>query len=148
MDLNQRKLNKSEWNNIEVPVSKDEIEILGLIKSGFCDVNIKYNKANSLFSYLKIDYTEPMEDYLFNKYFSDPIKKNIKKYEVKYISIYVNANPIIKKADLIRIQKNNELNLDKKAVYEFILLEHIENIIKYNFKKSKNGYFIIILFIS
>jgi len=141
MDLNQRKLNKSEWDTIEVPVSKDEIEILKLIKSGFHEVNIKYNKATSLFSHLKIDYNESMEDYLFNKYFSEILKKMIKKYEVNYVSINVNANPIIKKADLIRIQKNNDSNLDKKAVYEFILLEHIENIIKYKFKKSKKWIF-------
>ena len=31
MDLNQRKLNKSEWETIEVPVSKDETQILKLI---------------------------------------------------------------------------------------------------------------------
>ena len=73
MDLNQRKLNKSEWDTIEVPVSKDETEILKLIINGFHDVNIKYNKTNSLFSYLKIDYNEAMEDYLFNKYLFENI---------------------------------------------------------------------------
>ena len=80
MDLNQRKLNKSEWETIEVPVSKDETQILKLIVEGFHNVNVKYNKNNSLFSYLKIDYNEAMEDHLFNKYFSDNLKKIIKKY--------------------------------------------------------------------
>ena len=41
MDLNQRKLNKSEWDSIEVPVSKSEKEVLNLIMSGFHDVNIR-----------------------------------------------------------------------------------------------------------
>ena len=62
MNLNQNKLSKSEWDGIEIPVSSDEIEILKLIISGFHDVNIKYNKANSLFSHLKIEYNEKMED--------------------------------------------------------------------------------------
>ena len=69
MDLNQRKLTKSEWQGIEVPVSSEEKEVLELIIRGFHDVNIKYNKHNSLFGFLKIDYGEVMEDYLYNKYF-------------------------------------------------------------------------------
>ena len=43
MDLNQRKLNKSEWESIEIPVSKTEQDILQLIISGFNDVNIRIN---------------------------------------------------------------------------------------------------------
>ena len=69
MDLNQRKLSKSEWESIEVPVSREEIEILTLIMNGYNNVNIKYNKFDSLFSFLKIEYSETMEDHLYNKYF-------------------------------------------------------------------------------
>ena len=47
MDLTQRKLSKSEWNSIEMPVSKDEEAILKLITSGFADVNIRTNNTNS-----------------------------------------------------------------------------------------------------
>jgi len=69
MDLKQRKLTKSEWESIEIPVNGDESEILKLITEGYHNVNIKYNKHNSLFYYLKIDYSESMEEYLYNKYF-------------------------------------------------------------------------------
>ena len=55
MDFKQRKLTKSEWESIEVPVSADEIEILNLINDGYSNVNIKYNKTNSLFTFLKIE---------------------------------------------------------------------------------------------
>ena len=58
MDLNQRKLNKSEWDSIEVPVSKSEIDILKLITDGFHNVNIRINNNKSLFSYLKIEFSE------------------------------------------------------------------------------------------
>ena len=68
MDLNQRKLSKSEWESIEIPVSKTEIDILNMIVKGFHDVNIKINNNNSIFSYLKIEFSEKMENYLFNKY--------------------------------------------------------------------------------
>jgi len=141
MDLNQRKLNKSEWETIEQPVCKDEIEILKLIIDGFHNVNIKYNKTNSLFGHLKIDYTEVMEDYLFNKYFSENIKKIFNKYKVNYIPINVNVNPLLKKADLIRLQKNDETTLDKSIIYEYVLIDHIEKVFKYKYKNSKKWLF-------
>ena len=137
MDLNQRKLNKSEWETIELPVAKDEIEILKLIIEGFHNVNIKYNKANSLFGYLKIDYSSVMEDYLFNKYFSDIIKKIITTYKITIFNIDVNANPSLKKADLIRIQKNDISSLDKSHIYEYLLIDLIEKLFKYRNKKSQ-----------
>ena len=68
MDLKQRKLNRSEWNSIEVSVSKSEIDILNMIIKGYHDVNIKINNNNSIFTFLKIEYSEKMEDYIYNKY--------------------------------------------------------------------------------
>jgi hypothetical protein len=56
MDLKQRKLSKSEWDSIEIPVSKSETEILQLIVSGFSNIHIKINKTDSIFTYLKISY--------------------------------------------------------------------------------------------
>ena len=56
MDLKQRKLNRSEWNSIEVPVLKSEIDILNLIIKGYYDVNIRINNNNSIFMFL-ITYT-------------------------------------------------------------------------------------------
>ena len=73
MDLNQRKLTRSEWDSIEIPVSADEIEILRLIMNGYDNVSIKYNQHNSLFTFLKIEYSKQMEDYLYNKFFAKKI---------------------------------------------------------------------------
>jgi hypothetical protein len=67
MDLNQRKLIKSEWDSIEVPFSQSEINVLKLIISGFHNVNIKMNSNDSLFTFLKIEYNLKMEDYIYNK---------------------------------------------------------------------------------
>ena len=74
MDLKQRKLNKAEWESIEVPVSQQEIDVLKLIIEGYNNVNVKYNNNNSIFTYLKIEYTPKMEDYVYTKYFSDQVK--------------------------------------------------------------------------
>jgi len=78
IDLYQKKLSKAEWDYMELPESKDEIEILNLIKKGFSDVNIKYNTAKSMIGVLKTSITEEIMVFLFNKFF----RKNIKeKYE-------------------------------------------------------------------
>ena len=40
MDLKQRKLTKSEWDGIEIPVHKNELEVLRLIVNGFSNVHL------------------------------------------------------------------------------------------------------------
>jgi hypothetical protein len=130
MDLNQRKLTKSEWQGIEVPVSQEEKDILELIIRGFHDVNIKYNKHNSLFGFLKIDYSETMEDYLYNKYFASYVIKMKEKYPaVLELGITVHANPVIKKADLIRLEKNNAEKMKLANAVEYLLLDIVKKIL-------------------
>ena len=70
MDLQQRKLNKSEWDSIEISVPKSEMDILNMIIQGYHNVNVKINNNLSIFTFLKIEYSEKMEDYLYNKYLS------------------------------------------------------------------------------
>jgi hypothetical protein len=137
MDLNQQKLTKSEWETIEMPVSQDEIEVLKLIIKGNNDVNVRYNKTDSIFTFLKIEYGEKMEDFIFNKYFREKITEFISKYKASYLKLNVNSNPVLKKADLIRITKNTETTIDKTNIYEYVLLEQIEKILKYQSKNSK-----------
>jgi len=130
MDLTQRKLNKSEWDSIEIPVSETEKKILKLIISGYNDVNIKMNDHNSLISFLKIDYNDKMEDYLFNKYFREIILKLIKQYSANYINIQVSSDIKVKSADKIRLEKNNLNTINQDEIYEFVLISHLENILK------------------
>ena len=73
MDLTQRKLIKSEWESIEIPLQNAEIEIVQLIVTGVKNVTIKTNKAISLLSYLKVDNNSEMEDYLYNKYINNKL---------------------------------------------------------------------------
>jgi hypothetical protein len=130
MDLTQRKLNKSEWDSIEMPVSESEKKILKLIINGFNDVNIKMNEHNSLISFLKIDYTDKMEDYLFNKYFREIIIKLSKQYSANYIVMPVSSDIKVKSADKIRLEKNNLETINQSDIYEFVLIYHLENILK------------------
>ena len=84
MDLQQRKLKKSEWDSIEISVSSDEMDVLRMIIQGYHDVNVKINNHNSIFTFLKIEYTEKMEDFIYNKH----IRERGDKIEDMLIQIY------------------------------------------------------------
>ena len=149
MDLNQRKLIKSEWDSIEIPFSKNEIEILNLITAGFHDVNIKINNNDSLFTFLKIEYNSKMEDYIYNKYLREEVERNIDLYKVIHnknetseklninkLKINISNDVQIKSADKIRLEKNNLENLKNNNIYEYVLLENINKLL--NAKKNKD----------
>ena len=139
MDLNQRKLVKSEWETIEIPVSQPEKEVLSLIIQGFHNVNIKYNKHQSLLTYLKIEYSEVMEDYLFTKYFGDIVKQLSKDYSFPSIATAAAAikpNTTIKKADMIRLEKNSKEKLNSSFIFEYLLVEWIEKILTLKTEKK------------
>jgi hypothetical protein len=136
MDLNQRKLIKSEWDSIEIPVSTDELEVLKLIIKGFHDVNIKINNNNSIFTHLKIEYSTKMEDYLYNKYLREIVEKIIKNNKLTDIKIDVSNDIQIKSADKIRLEKNTIENLKKTNVYEFILLNYVDELLTCYFKND------------
>ena len=143
MDLQQRKLNKSEWDSIEIPVSQSEIAILNLIKNGYQDVNIRVNHHDSIFTFLKIEYSTKMEDYLYNKYLRehvDKIEKYIKKNDDKYKCISVETDVQIKSADKIRLERNDEKNMKKNDIYEFVLLNQLEKLISYKNSSSKKEF--------
>ena len=134
MDLKQRKLNKSEWESIEVPVSNSEKDILKLIIHGYHDVNIRINNNKSIFTFLKIDYATRMEEYLYNKYLCDRVNK----IELELILINsgykkTEVDGIVKlnSADRVRLERNNENAIKKTDIYEFILLNHIEKMLEY-----------------
>jgi hypothetical protein len=139
MDLEQRKLNKSEWESIEIPVSFEELDILKLIVDGYNDVNIRVNNTKTMFSFLKIEYSEKMEDHLFNTFFGEQIKHLLKLYKLgDKIKIDVNPKIQIKTADKIRLENTDITSMKEKDIYEFVLFEHIENIIKFNFLLSNS----------
>lgn len=157
MDLNQRKLIKSEWDSIEIPFSKAEIDVLNLIITCFHDVNIKINYNDSLFTFLKIEYNTKMEDFIYNKYLREYVEnivglyKQIKnnssdnKNDISNLKINVNNDVQIKSADKIRLEKNNSENLKNNNIYEYVLLEHVNKILMAK-KNRDNKQFVLSYF--
>jgi len=139
MDLQQLKLNKAEWQSIEVPVSETEKKILMLITGGYNNVNIRDNTNNSLLSYLKIEYSETMEDYLYNKFFL-PLVDRIKKLSKDAMSIFsseISNNPVLKKADIIRVENNDPSKFKWSEIYEHVLLLCVEKLFKHKTDKCQ-----------
>ena len=143
MDLQQRKLNKSEWDSIEISVPKSEMDILNMIIQGYHNVNVKINNNLSIFTFLKIEYSEKMEDYLYNKYLSTRatnIEGEIKKINANYKPIKLDTNVKINSADKVRLERFDENSLNSNDIYEFVLLTHMEKLIECS-KASNNKAF-------
>ena len=155
MDLNQRKLIKSEWDSIEIPFSKNEIDVLNVIIAGFHDVNIKINNNDSLFTFLKIEHSSKMEDYIYNKYLREEVEKNIDLYKqiqdhhdkngnnktnINNLKININCDIQIKSADKIRLEKNNTENLKNNNIYEYVLLDTINKLLNAKKNVDKNEF--------
>ena len=145
MDLKQRKLTKSEWTSIEVAVSKQEIDILNMIIKGYYDPNIRVNNNNSIFTFLKIEYSEKMEDYVYNKYLRescDKLEKYLKTINNDYKNMKISNDIKLNSADKVRFERFDEKLLKRNDIYEYILLNHMEQIIHYkNLSNITNFHF-------
>lgn len=141
MDLDQRKLNKSEWETIEVPVSQEERNVLNLIIRGYHDVQIKISKCSSMLSFLKIEQSERMEDYLYLTFFHERVDSAWKRYKVEgYPKFDAKQKIHLKSADRIRLENTSSYNMTDKDIYEFVLLQHLEELVKQAFFKNQTQF--------
>ena len=139
MDLKQRKLNKSEWESIEILVSESELSVLNLIIKGFHDVTTRINNNNSIFTFLKIEFSKKMEDYVYNRFLRnsvDVIENNLKNIYSDYKPMKIDTNIKPNSADKVRLERFNEDTIKKNNVYELILLNHLEKL--FTSKQSNN----------
>jgi hypothetical protein len=136
MDLQQNKLTKSEWESIEIPSTSEEKKILKLIINGYHNVNIKENETLSILSFLKLENTELINNYIFMKYLQPELQRIFKKYNTKYETLNLNKKNLCK-ADIIRFEHMEKNLIERREhVFEFILMNYIENILKYNNKET------------
>ena len=139
MDLKQRKLNKSEWDGIERPVSESEMPILNLIVRGFHDVNIRINNNNSIFTFLKIEFSEKMEDCIYNRYLrkrADEVEMSLIEIDPTYKAMKIDANIKPNSSDRVRLERFDDETIKNNDIYEHLLLSYLEKLI--NSKKTNN----------
>jgi hypothetical protein len=140
MDLKQRKLNKSEWGSIEISVSTNELNVLNLIIKGFHDVTTRINANNSIFTFLKIEYSEKIEDYIYIKFLHSKVNKIevlLKSMFADYKCMKVDTNIKPNSSDRIRLERFDEETIKNNDVYESLLLVHLEKVVEY--KKQNNN---------
>ena len=125
MDLSQKKLEKNEWEALEVPVVDSELQVLKMIQGGYANVNKKWNNALSILTFMKITKNLDMyHNYFFTCYFKKIIDTLAKKYEFTPYKMEKKKKQIkLKKADIIRIDNSSKrLETIKESIYEYILL--------------------------
>ena len=137
MNFNQNKLTKTEWNSIEIPINDKEKSICKLISSGFNNVNISINNSQSLMAYLKISYSETLDNYIYNKYIQDDLIAIYKKFNKVHYTKKNNNNISIKKADTIRFNNTDKLlSQNKNDIIEFVIMDMVYKLFKYEKKKD------------
>lgn len=145
MDLSQRKLLKSEWESIELPVSPEEKQVLRMLKNGYHDRNIHTNDHLSLFSFIKIDRNESTELLLFQKYFETELKEIIAMYGKNSQELTSIVFPgaggklkSLKSIDKMRIQNlESKINENKPSIFEYVLLDLTTNLLKRVYKQKQ-----------
>jgi hypothetical protein len=130
----QKKLIKSEWESIEIPVTGKEQEILDMLSS-IDDINKKIQRVYSMASILKLDATDEKFQYvIYNKYY----KSIIDELDVNLVTIPANSKKIkLNSKDKIRFENNTS---KKENSFELTLIKCIENILKSSYKNEKIKY--------
>jgi hypothetical protein len=143
MYFQQTKLTKSEWEYCEVPVSLEEKKILQLIQDGYYNINIKYNDNQTLIQQMKIEPTTEIDSYLYIKYFKGAVEEMTgASAKLPEMANFIGTNfakiKPPKKTDIIRLT-NLDLNIEiqKKNIFEFVLLDFCEDI--YRGKNNNNN---------
>jgi len=71
--LAQTKLTKKEWEMVEIKVTPDKMEILEMMAQGYDNDKITCYKLQSLVSFLKLENTNEIDNYIYEQFF----KKNV-----------------------------------------------------------------------
>ena len=150
MDTTQQsRLTKAEWDSVEVPVTDAEKRVLNLIIEGYSDVNVKHNDSKSLLNYAKIERSDMIDIYFYNKFFQPVVTDIIKTSKTKVIEITGFAvkeakGSKMKTADTIRIT-NMSTNIEsmQAVIIEFIYLGFVKEMLTlFNAEKIRYTFYL------
>lgn len=154
----QCKLNKSEWESIESPVPETEKEILSMIIKGYSDIDYKYNRNQSLFTFAKIERNESIENHLYFKFFANeisniikliaPVNKNVASPIIAFHA-HLTQNPIkekplknIKSADKIRLDNMNaNIVNNRESIIEYKFIDFAKQLMEFYSKHDSTYVF-------
>jgi len=117
-----------------------------MISTGYNNPDVCINETQSLFSFIKIDISNDAELFLYKTYFESTISKIVNKYGkdtplyeyIKTITTKSTANKHIKKSDIMRIKNlEDNINVNKPFIYEFLLIELFDKLLQNLYKNNK-----------
>ena len=128
MDLSQEKPTRSEWQNLEIPVSEEEQVILKMLMAGYSNPDIYANKHSSIAAFMKIvthDKDESMDAYIYTQFFQDSIQAIVNMMPSSLSApVLPPAKKIkLKKTDMIRIEQMKKNIVSAGNIYEYFLIK-------------------------
>ena len=142
--LAQTKLTKKEWEMVEIKVTPDKMEILEMMTQGYDNDKITCYKLQSLVSFLKLENTNEIDNYIYEQFFKKDISKLLtllsSPENITFSHPTKSLKNKVKKSDMIRIT-HNTTNIISDNTYEYILLQFIEKLLtsKKVVRKSKSS---------
>jgi hypothetical protein len=146
MDLTQKKLTRSEWEFLEIPVGKQELKILKLIYNSRDNVDIKFNESKSFLEFIKMSGNlDALHSYCYHNYFKEVVDSMIKRFDLSIKIDVVKKLVRLKSADMIRIKNlNKKIKEKRNGLYEFILLNTAYLYLKSDDDKKMMHYYTLI----
>ena len=144
--LQQDKLSREEWNNLEKPINNEKEKIiLKMIDNGYNEPNIVVKQHNCLQYYLKINnkYDNLIYDVLLKEQFDKINKNNI--FNIKLQNNKKNKNNNLSKGDKIKLESSlNKFKTIKKEnksiiIIEFLMMELLKVLSKILIKEDEPG---------
>lgn len=142
--LAQTKLTKKEWEMVEIKVTPDKMEILEMMAQGYDNDKITCYKLQSLVSFLKLENTNEIDNYIYEQFFKKDVSKLLSMLSspenITFNHPTKSLKNKVKKSDMIRIT-HNTTNIISENTYEYILLQFIEKLLtsKKIVRKSKSS---------
>ena len=147
--LEQHKLTREEWNNLEKPINNEkEKQILKMIDNGYHDINIVLSFYHCLQYFLKID--AKFDDIVFDNILL-PEWEKINKHNIFDIKVTSNKNKKNKKgnlskADKIKLEHSLEKfkgdQKSKENIIEFIIIDNLKKMSKIMKKYNEKNEFL------
>lgn len=157
MDLKQRKLSKSEWENLELPVSAPELAVLRLITQGYHNLQLSLHSTESLLAHLKLEPSAAMDEFLYARFFSARVRELAETHALSCLQFGDkgaaskrqkekggNATPTLVLPDsaLVKLKSSDQIRMariqttDQFAdLYEYVALAQLEQMVQ---QKSKS----------
>lgn len=145
MDLRQTKLTKEEWNNLEVPTTGREFDIIKMIHDAGNNVNIFIKNTQTFLDYIKVTTdVDKYHYYVYLNYFKELLMKANKKQKLFEYNFNVKGQKKmeLKKADKIKLKNfDKKVNSVKDNIFEYNIIQIINSL----FKSEKKANYVYLL---